>query len=114
VSACELKKHDTLFAAQIPFSPCKISSSCYNKFCFTWNLFHGKNFIAARAEREKEIGLATLRKDNRALSESWKELLAKFRREFRIPENLNHYTKEDLKNAERCYITFRLGRSHRS
>lgn len=31
-------------------------------------------------------------------------LIAKYRKLFRIPENLNHYDSEDLLNAERKFI----------
>lgn len=32
------------------------------------------------------------------------ELHRKYRKVFRIPENLNHYSEEDFKNAERNFI----------
>ena len=35
-------------------------------------------------------------------------LLMKYRQNFRIPENLNHYTKEDLRIAERKYLKWAL------
>ena len=30
----------------------------------------------------------------------------KYKNEFRIPENLNHYSDEDFKKAERKYLKF--------
>ena len=35
-------------------------------------------------------------------------LLKKYRQIFRIPENLNHYSKEDLKVAERKFLKYSL------
>ena len=34
------------------------------------------------------------------------ELHRKYRKVFRIPENLNHYSEENLKNAERNFIKY--------
>ena len=33
-----------------------------------------------------------------------RELLRKYRKAFRIPENLNYYSAEDFKTAERSFI----------
>ena len=35
-------------------------------------------------------------------------LIKKYRDTFRIPENLNHYSKIDYKNAERKFLKFAL------
>ena len=35
-------------------------------------------------------------------------LIAKYKREFRISENLNHYSSEDYTTAEREYVRFCL------
>lgn len=37
-------------------------------------------------------------------------LVEKYRRQFRIPENLNHYTEADFQQAEREYLRFCLMR----
>ena len=37
-----------------------------------------------------------------------KELLRKYRKAFRIPENLNYYSKEDFKSAERQFIKYAI------
>ena len=37
-----------------------------------------------------------------------KRIVEKCREEFRQKENLNHYSKEDIKQAERKYIKFCL------
>ena len=41
-------------------------------------------------------------------------LVAKYKREFRITENINHYSSEDYMTAEREYVRhcLRLGRPH--
>jgi hypothetical protein len=39
-------------------------------------------------------------------------LVEKYRRQFRIPENLNHYTEADFQHAEREYLRFCLGRGN--
>lgn len=39
-------------------------------------------------------------------------LVEKYRRQFRIPENLNHYTEADFQQAEREYLRFCLGRGN--
>jgi hypothetical protein len=36
----------------------------------------------------------------------FKNLITNYRRAFRIPENPNHYSEHDLKNAERCFIKY--------
>jgi len=35
-------------------------------------------------------------------------LIAKYRKIFRIPENINHYSHKDLKIAERKFIKYAL------
>lgn len=37
-------------------------------------------------------------------------LVEKYRRQFRIPENLNHYAEADFHQAEREYLRFCLSR----
>ena len=37
-----------------------------------------------------------------------KLLVKKFKNNFRIPENLNHYSKEDYQQAEKKYLRFCL------
>ena len=37
-----------------------------------------------------------------------KLLVKKFKNSFRIPENLNHYSKEDYQRAEKKYLRFCL------
>ena len=37
-----------------------------------------------------------------------KRLIEKRRAEFRQPENINHYSEDDYKIAERKYVKFRL------
>ncbi len=37
-----------------------------------------------------------------------RKLVALYRKQFRIPENLNHYSPEDLLAAERKFIKFSL------
>jgi hypothetical protein len=37
-----------------------------------------------------------------------KLLISKYRKIFRIPENLNHYSDEDYKEAERKFLKFSL------
>ena len=37
-----------------------------------------------------------------------KSLIEKYRRLFRTPENLNHYSTKDLKEAERKFLKFSL------
>jgi hypothetical protein len=37
-----------------------------------------------------------------------KRLVNKFKNKFRIPENLNHYSKEDYQRAEKQYLRFCL------
>ena len=37
-----------------------------------------------------------------------RKLVAVYRKQFRIPENLNHYSPEDLLAAERKFIKFSL------
>jgi hypothetical protein len=36
------------------------------------------------------------------------KLVDKYRRAFRIPENLNYYSAEDYKKAERKYVKFAM------
>ena len=38
-----------------------------------------------------------------------KRLLRKYRNVFKIPENLNHYSDEDYKIAERKFLKYALG-----
>jgi hypothetical protein len=37
-----------------------------------------------------------------------KRLVNKFKNNFRIPENINHYSKEDYQQAEKKYLKFCL------
>lgn len=37
-------------------------------------------------------------------------LVEKYRRQFRIPENLDHYSEDDFQQAEREYLRYCLGR----
>jgi hypothetical protein len=37
-----------------------------------------------------------------------RRLIAHYRREFRIPENLNHYSEKDFADAEKNYIKIAL------
>lgn len=37
-----------------------------------------------------------------------KALVRKYRKKFRIPENLNHYTREDYQKAEKKFLKFCL------
>jgi hypothetical protein len=37
-----------------------------------------------------------------------KSLVAMYRKAFHLPENLNHYTEQDFKSAERQFIKFML------
>ena len=37
-------------------------------------------------------------------------LVEKYRRQFRIPENLNYYSERDFHRAERAYLRFCLNR----
>jgi len=37
-----------------------------------------------------------------------KALISKYRKKFRISENLNHYSKEDYQKAEKKYLKFCL------
>jgi len=46
-----------------------------------------------------------MKKDNQSNS-GIKTLIMKYKNEFRIPENLNYYSDEDFKKAERCYLKF--------
>ena len=41
-----------------------------------------------------------------------RNLVSLYRKQFRIPENLNHYSKEDLILAERKFIKFALQGGH--
>jgi hypothetical protein len=36
-------------------------------------------------------------------------LIKKYRKKFRISENLNHYSEEDFKNAEKKFLKYVLG-----
>ncbi|MGA9535781.1 MAG: hypothetical protein WBR24_07715 [Desulfobacterales bacterium] len=45
--------------------------------------------------------------DGRA-EEGIKQLVQKYKREFRIPENLNHYAVEDYRAAEKQFVRFCL------
>lgn len=38
-----------------------------------------------------------------------KLIVKKYREKFRISENLNHYSEEDLKKAEKKFLKFALG-----
>ncbi len=40
-------------------------------------------------------------------------LVEKYRRQFRIPENLNYYSERDFQRAERAYLRFCLNRDCR-
>ncbi|MEZ4527144.1 MAG: hypothetical protein R2941_14595 [Desulfobacterales bacterium] len=35
-------------------------------------------------------------------------LVSRYRRTFRIPENLNHYSGEDYRNAERKFLKYAI------
>jgi hypothetical protein len=37
-----------------------------------------------------------------------RQLVQKYKQEFRIPENLNHYADEDYRTAEKQYVRFCL------
>ena len=37
-----------------------------------------------------------------------KNLIARYRRVFHLPENVDYYSKQDFKNAERQFIKFML------
>ena len=39
-----------------------------------------------------------------------KRLIKKYKESFRIPENVNHYTKKDYQAAEKKYVKFALNR----
>lgn len=39
-------------------------------------------------------------------------LVRKYKEEFRIPENLEHYTSEDYSRVEKRYVTFCLKNGH--
>ena len=41
---------------------------------------------------------------NKTTQNGMKLLVRKYRRQFRIPENLDHYTDKDYKTAEQKYI----------
>jgi hypothetical protein len=55
-------------------------------------------------ERQTEIPIS-------ATSSGMDRLVEKYRRQFRIPENLNHYSEADYQQAEREYLRYCLGRS---
>ncbi len=42
-------------------------------------------------------------------NEGVKELVKKYRRHFHIAENVNHYSKEDYRTAERKFVKYSLG-----
>lgn len=37
-----------------------------------------------------------------------RKLIRRYRRQFRIPENLNHYSREDFRKAEREFLKYAL------
>ena len=47
-----------------------------------------------RKETAKNVGL--------------KRLITQYRKIFRVPENLNHYSKEDYQEAERKFLKYAL------
>jgi len=42
-----------------------------------------------------------------------KLIIKKYKKEFRIPENLNYYSEEDYQKAEKQFIRFCLGTGRR-
>ncbi len=38
------------------------------------------------------------------------ELARKYKKEFKIPENINYYSKKDYNSAKRKYVLYKLGR----
>jgi hypothetical protein len=42
-----------------------------------------------------------------------KALLARYRKQFRVKENLNYYSKEDYQKAEKKYLKYRLTNGRR-
>jgi hypothetical protein len=59
------------------------------------------------------LGGGIMAKDPDA-NESLKLLIEYYRNEFRTSENLNHYSPEDLKIAERRFLKFKLDGKLRS
>ena len=49
-------------------------------------------------------------KDNRRQNSGIRLLLERYRTVFRIPENLEHYSEEDYKKAERQYLKYAIER----
>jgi len=47
-------------------------------------------------------------KKNSASNSGIQMLIEHYRRVFRVPENLNHYSREDFMNAERFFIKIAL------
>ena len=47
-------------------------------------------------------------KDNRSQNTGIRLLLERYRTAFRIPENLEHYSEEDYKKAERRYLKYAI------
>lgn len=46
--------------------------------------------------------------DSGSCANGLEQLVEKWRNEFRRPENTNHYTKTDLKEAERKFVKYKL------
>ncbi len=47
-------------------------------------------------------------KKNDSKADGLKNLIAIYRKAFHLPENINHYSDQDFKNAERQFIKFML------
>ncbi len=51
-------------------------------------------------------------KDNFEKNKGAKQLLKKYRKSFRIPENLDFYSEEDFKIAERKFLKYLIQRGN--
>ena len=47
-------------------------------------------------------------KEHYRINEGVEKLIKNYRKSFRIPENLNYYSAEDFKNAERQFVKYQI------
>ena len=70
-----------------------------------------KRFITDRS-LEKEIPEMLMMKNGRGENIGLEHILQRYKRIFRTPENLNYYSKEDFKTAERKFLKYALNNEH--
>jgi hypothetical protein len=79
---------------------------------FFWGYTHF--FVSASLSVNASWVREVAMKKDFAQNDGLKNLIMSFRKAFNVPENINHYTERDLKNAERSFVRCMLNGNHLS